>query len=182
MCACTHARSPISQVGLGVLSSPLGISVTGREPQMSGPEGTWACSPFLCSLLLPCPQSATSQEEPSFHPNAHGKWSRFCTCSLGGVSPDLQLETWSPEERDSSLPGATQQGLGRGKVQKASSRLLLLNTSQVQVLQVSHPTCFPMVVLSPEGSTQRHTYSGRIGQLRMRLASPSILKFPGGAN
>ena len=64
---------------------------------MPGPEGAWACSSLLLSLPLPCLQSAASQQEPSFHLNAHGQWSRFCTCSLGGISPASQLETWSPE-------------------------------------------------------------------------------------
>lgn len=155
---------------------------------MSGP-GNMGLLPFSTLPAPPLPQTAPSQEEPSFHPNMHGKWSRFCTCSLGGVSPDLQLETWSPEGTAACL-GLHSRAWAEARSKRPvwitgceGLRMLQappLKYLQVQVPKVSHPTCFPMVVLSPEGPTQRHLYLGRVGLAKDGAGQPLHPQIPWG--
>lgn len=71
---------------------------------MLGLKGT-GHAPLLCP---PCPYPAPSLPPPRRSPpstlgviNAHGKCgasggSRFCTCSMGGISPAWHLGAWSP--------------------------------------------------------------------------------------
>ena len=75
--------------------------------------------------------------------------------------PSLAAGNLEPR-RDSSLPGSTQQSLVRCKIQTASLDHRLRGNEcapgspsskhlWIQVPNISHPTCFPTMMLSPEG-------------------------------
>ena len=109
--ACAHTRSHISQVGLQCAKL--------TTQHQSCREGA---SPPLLPVPLPCPESANSQEEPSFPLGSDScawqVWSlqreqiQHLPCERD--FPGLAAGSLEPRS-DSDLPGSTQQGLGRGK-------------------------------------------------------------------